>query len=67
MLNKNKNKNRSLNKSNSSFPVNSWDDEMEAVWELPNFLGRVDERHRGRSRSFSRLWCGGRAVWLRVI
>ena len=30
-------------------------------------LGRVDERHRGRSRSFSRLWCGGRAVWLRVI
>jgi hypothetical protein len=34
---------------------------------LVSALGRVDERHRGRSRSFSRLWCGGRAVWLRVI
>ena len=40
MLNKskNKNKNKSLNKSMSSFPVNGWEDEMEAVWELPNFL-----------------------------
>ena len=36
--NKNKNKNKSSNKTNTNFPADSWEDEMEAVAELPNFF-----------------------------